>query len=98
MCSSDFVFRKYKQDSAFWVGAVLQLAKTGPLIAKNFPLLRTNLHILTAPGMSLELANFEAWEKNFTRLSEAQTRIKITNQMIIDFNILEWKSGKNFIS
>ena len=40
MCSSDFVFRKYKQDSAFRVSGVLQLAKTGPLVTKNFPLLR----------------------------------------------------------
>ena len=40
MCSSDFVFRKHKQDSAFRVSDVLQLAKTGPLVKKNFPLLR----------------------------------------------------------
>ena len=40
MCSSDFVFRKYKQDSAFRVSGVLQLAKTGPPVTKNFPLLR----------------------------------------------------------
>ena len=72
MCSSDFAFRKYKQHSALRVSAVLQLAKTGPLVRKNFPLLRlfpsdammawrlytpydvnrTNLHILTARGMS----------------------------------------------
>ena len=72
MCSSDFVFRKYKQDSAFRVSGVLQLAKTGPPVTKNFPLRRffsidammtcrfytpydvnyTNLHILTARGMS----------------------------------------------
>ena len=68
MCSSDFVFRKYKQESAFRVSGVLQLAKTGPPVTKNFPLLRllpsdarfytpydvnrTNLHILTAHGMS----------------------------------------------
>ena len=38
--SSDFVFRKYKQDSAFSVSGVLQLAKTGPPVTKNFPLLR----------------------------------------------------------
>ena len=30
MCPSDFVFRKYKQHSAFPVSGVLQLAKTGP--------------------------------------------------------------------
>ena len=40
MCSSDFVFRKYKQDSAFRVNGVVQLAKTGPPVAKNFPLRR----------------------------------------------------------
>ena len=38
MCSSDFVFRKYKQDSAFRVSGVLQLAKTGPPVTKNFSL------------------------------------------------------------
>ena len=38
MCSSDFVFRKYKQDSAFRVSGVLQLAKTGPPVTKNFTL------------------------------------------------------------
>ena len=40
VCSSDFVFRKYKQDSAFRVIGVLQLAKTGPPVTKNFPLRR----------------------------------------------------------
>ena len=40
MCSSDIVFRKYKQDSAFRVSGVLQLAKIGPLVTKNFPLPR----------------------------------------------------------
>ena len=32
VCSSDFVFRKYKQDSAFRLSGVLQLAKTGPTV------------------------------------------------------------------
>ena len=40
MCSSDFLFRKYKQDSAFRVSGVFQLAKTGPPVTKNFPLRR----------------------------------------------------------
>ena len=40
MCSSDFVFWKYKQDSAFHVSGVLQLAETGPPVTKNFPLRR----------------------------------------------------------
>ena len=40
MCSSDFVFQKYKQDSSFRVSGVLQLAKTGPPVTKNFSLLR----------------------------------------------------------
>ena len=40
MCSSDIVFRKYKQDSAFRVSGLVQLAKTGPLVTKNFPLRR----------------------------------------------------------
>ena len=39
MCPSDFVFRKYKQDNAFRVSGVLQLAKTGPPVTKNFPFL-----------------------------------------------------------
>ena len=40
MSSSDFVFRKYKQDSAFRVSGVFQLAKTGPPVTKKFPLRR----------------------------------------------------------
>ena len=40
MRSSDFLFRKYKQDSAFRASGVLQLAKTGPQVTKNFPLRR----------------------------------------------------------
>ena len=40
MCSPDFVFQKYKQDSTFLASGVLQLAKTGPLAMKNFQLLR----------------------------------------------------------
>ena len=40
MSSFDFVFRKYQQNSAFRVSGVLQLAKTGPPVTKNFPLLR----------------------------------------------------------
>ena len=40
MWSSDFVFGKYKRDSAFRVSSVLQLAKTNPPVTKNFPLLR----------------------------------------------------------
>ena len=38
MYSSDFVFRKYKQGSAFRVSGVLQLAKTGPPVTKTVPL------------------------------------------------------------
>ena len=68
MCSSDFAFRKYKQDSAFRESDVLQLAKTGPPVTKNFQLFRLfpsdamlytpydvnrpNLHIFTTHGMS----------------------------------------------
>ena len=44
MCSSDIVFRKYKEDSAFRVSGVLQLAKTGPPVTKNFPLRRLYFH------------------------------------------------------
>ena len=39
MSPSDFVFGKYKQDSAFRVSGVLQLAKTGPPVTKSFALL-----------------------------------------------------------
>ena len=39
ICSSDFVFRKYKQDSTFRVSGVFQLLKTGTPVTKNFPLL-----------------------------------------------------------
>ena len=47
MCSSDFVFRKYKKGSAFRVSGVLQLAKTSPLVTKNFPL----LHLFPSDAM-----------------------------------------------
>ena len=40
VCSFDFVFRKYKQDSAFRLSGVLQLSKIGSPARKNFPLLR----------------------------------------------------------
>ena len=39
MCYSDFVLQKYKQESAFRVSGVLQLAKTDSPVTKNFPLL-----------------------------------------------------------
>ena len=110
-CFSDLIFRKYKQDSAFHVSGVLQLAKTGPLVTKNFPLLRfflsdalmawrfytpydvncTNLHILTARGMSHILTRIgQLWSsrKNSYTLVRSPNS-KITNQRIIDFNILE---------
>ena len=111
MWSSDFVFRKYKQDSAFRVISVLQLAKIGPPVTKNFPLLRlfpsdaimawrfytpydvdhTNLHILTARGMSHILTRIgQLWSsrKNPYVLVRSPNS-KITNQSIIDFNNLE---------
>ena len=111
MCSSDFVFRKYKQDSAFRVSGVLQLTKTGPPVTKNLPLLRlfpsdaimawrfytpydvnhTNLHILTARGMSHILTRIgQVWSsrKNSYALVRSPNS-KITNQSIIDFNNLE---------
>ena len=90
MCSSDFIFPKYKQDSAFRVSGVLQLAKTGPPVTKNFQLRHlfpsdvmmawrfytpydlkcTNLHILTARGMSHILTRIgQLWSsrKKFVR-------------------------------
>ena len=45
MSSSAFVFRKYQQSSVFRVSGVLQLAKTGPPVTKNFPLLRSDARI-----------------------------------------------------
>ena len=40
MCSSVLAFEKYKRGSAFRVSGVWQLAKRGPPITKNFPILR----------------------------------------------------------
>ena len=111
MCSSDFVFRKYKQDSAFRASGVLLLAKTSPLVTKNFPLRRlfssdammtwrfytpydvkrTNLHILTARGMSHILTQIgQLWSsrKNSYALVRSLNS-KIMNQCNIDFNFLE---------
>ena len=111
MYSSDFVFRNYKQDSAFRVSGVLQLAKTGPPVTKNFPLLClfpsdailawrfytpydvkcTNLHILTVRGMLHILTQIgQLWSlrKNPYALVWSPNS-KITNQRIIDFNILK---------
>ena len=118
MCSSDFVFRKYKQDSAFGVSGVLQLAKTGPPVTKNFPFLhlfssdaimawrfytpydvnRTNLHILTVRRMSHILTWIgQLWSsrKNPYALVRSPNS-QITNQSIIDFNNLEYKSRRKF--
>ena len=118
MCSSDFVFQKYKQGSAFRVSGVLQLAKTGPPVTKNFPLCRlfpsdammawriytpydvkcTNLHILAARGMSHILTRIsQLWSsrKNSYALVRSPNS-KNTNQRIIDFNIIEWKSRRKF--
>ena len=111
MCSSDFVFWKYKQDSAFRVSGVLQLAKTGPPVTKDFPLRRlfpsdamiawrlytpydvkcTNLHILTAREMSHILTRIgQLWSsrKNSYALVRSPNS-KITNQRIMDFNVIE---------
>ena len=111
MCSSDFVFRKYKQDSAFRVSGVLQLAKAGPPVTKTSHSFAyspqmlwwlegfTHLMASTVPicifwpraecrTFWLELANFEAQEKNPYALVRSPNS-KITNQRIIDFNNLE---------
>ena len=102
MCSSDFVFRKYKQDNAFRVSGVLQLAKTGPLVTKNFSFLRL---FLSSAMMAWRF--YTPYDVNRTNLhilapighlwssrkkSCALVRspnLKITSQRIIDFNILE---------
>ena len=106
-----FVFQKYKQDSAFRVSGVLQLAKTGPSVTKNFPLRRlfpsdammawrfytpydVNVPIcIFWPHAECrtfwpELAIFEAREKNSYALFRSPNS-KITNQRIIDFNIIK---------
>ena len=99
MCCSDFVFRKYKQDSAFRVSGVLQLAKTGPPVTKNFPLLhlfpsdaivawrlytpydvnRTNLHILTARGMSHILTRIGQLWRDRKIILRARPELKFEN-------------------
>ena len=115
MCSSDFVFQKYKQDSAFCVSGVLQLNKTGPPVMKNFPFLCLFLSNLGSGSQMLCLhtlwrqphsfAYFDrAWnvthfdsnwptlklEKKFVYyVLVRSSNSKITNQRIIDFNILE---------
>ena len=111
MCYSDFVFRKYKQVSAFRVRGVLQLAKAGSPITKNFPLRRlfpsdammawtfntpydvkcTNLHILAARRMSHILTRIsQLWSSRINSYVLVRSlNSKITNQRIIDFNILE---------
>ena len=102
---------KYKQHSAFRVSGVSQLAKTGALVTKNFPLLRlfpsnammawrlytpydvnrTNMHILTARGMSHILTRIgQLWSsrKNLYVLVR-RPNSKIMNQCNIGFNFLE---------
>ena len=99
MCNSDFVFRKYKHDSAFRVSGVLQLGKTGPPVTKNFPLLRlfpsdammgwrlytpydvncTNLHILTARGMSHILTRIGQLWRDRKIILRAGTELKFEN-------------------
>ena len=82
MCSSDFIFRKHKLDSAFCGSGVLQLSKTGPLAVKNFPLL----------GLFLSVPL-----KIHTGLSEAQAlklRIRWSETSIFRNK----KVGKNLIS
>ena len=58
----------------------------------------TNLHILTARGMSHILTRIvQLWSsrKNSYALVRSPNS-KITNQRIIDFNIIEWKSRRKF--
>ena len=72
MCSSYFVFRKDKQDSAFRVSGVLQLAKTSPTVTKNLPLLRL-------------FPFYTPYDVNPTYSLVRSPNSKITNQRIIDF-------------
>ena len=107
MCSSDFVFRKYKQDNAFCVSGVLQLAKTGPPITKNFPFLRlfpsdammawrfytpydvnrTNLHILTAHGMSHILTRIRQLWRDRKIILRAGPELKFENYESVEHRL-----------
>ena len=80
MCSSDFVFRKYKQDSAFRASGVLQLAKTGPTVTKNVPLLRLFLSDLIMAWNFYTSYNVNCTNKGITWLFE---RILFMPQMTL---------------
>ena len=69
MCSSDFVFRKYKQHKAFRVSGVLQLAKTAPLVGKNFPL----LHLFPSDAM-MAWRLYTPYDVNCTNLHSLTAR------------------------
>ena len=73
MCSSDLVFQKYKQDSSFCVhvSGILQLAKTGPPVAKNFPL----LHLFLSDAMMAKTF-YTRYDVNCTNL-HSQSKITI---------------------
>ena len=99
------------QQIAFRVSGILQLAKAGPLVTKNFPLLRlfpldammawglytpydvkrTNLHILTARGMSHILTRIgQLWSSRYNSYAlVGSPNSKIMNQCNTDFNFLE---------
>ena len=64
MCSFDFVFWKYEQDSAFCVIDVLQLAKTGPPVTKNFPL----LHLFPSDAIMMARKFYTPYDVNCTNL------------------------------
>ena len=110
MCSSDFVFRKCKQHSAFRISGVLQLAKTGPLLIPlrcydglkaytPYDVNHTNLHILTAREMSHILTWIgQLWssrKKSYALVWSPNS--KIMNQCNIDFNFLEYRLKFHFI-
>ena len=107
-----FVFRLFENISK--TVPSVQLAKTGPPVTTNFPLLRlfpsdammawrfytpydvnrTNLHILTARGMSHLLSWIgQLWSSRKNSYVLVRTpNSEIANQRIINFNNLEWKS------
>ena len=97
MCSSDFVFRKYKQDSAFCVSGVLQLTITGSPVTKNFPL----LHLFLSDAM-MAWRFYTPYDINCTnlhiltarRMSHILTRIDQLRSRRRNSNALVWSPSQ----
>ena len=115
LCSwyfSNFVFRKYKQDSAVRVSGVLQPAKTGPPVTKNFPLFRSFLSdAMMARRIyipcDVSCTNFAHFDRTFlTRIGQLRSRRKNPYALVqspesvqhtLQFSRIK-KGCKNFIS